>query len=97
MVVKRIIAPHVSCMKYRRDDRRKFVSALKFQGQLSSRIRFNHKRSGASASARSETSHIGTGTIIDCEGDGDDMKVRVRFETTGVGTKLLIASYLEPF
>src|SRR3990167_8889311 len=29
---------------------------------------------------------FGAGTIIDCEGDGEDMKVRVRFETTGVGT-----------
>jgi DNA helicase II / ATP-dependent DNA helicase PcrA len=39
---------------------------------------------------------FGAGTIIDCEGDGDDMKVRVRFEATGVGTKLLIANYIEP-
>lgn len=39
---------------------------------------------------------FGHGIIIDCEGDGDDMKVRVRFEQTGVGTKQLIASYLEP-
>lgn len=39
---------------------------------------------------------FGNGIIIDTEGDGDDMKVRVRFEQTGVGTKQLIASYLEP-
>ncbi len=38
----------------------------------------------------------GVGTIIDCEGDGDQMQVRVRFEQSGVGTKRLIASYLEP-
>ncbi len=37
---------------------------------------------------------FGTGTILDCEGDGDDMKVKVRFAQ--VGTKLLIASYLSP-
>ncbi len=36
---------------------------------------------------------FGTGTIIDCEGDGDDMKVTVRFAK--VGTKVLIASFLE--
>jgi len=35
---------------------------------------------------------FGDGTVIDCEGDGDDMKVKVRFEK--VGTKVLIASYL---
>ena len=39
---------------------------------------------------------FGVGTIIDCEGDGEDMQLRVRFEQTGVGTKRLIASYLEP-
>ncbi len=39
---------------------------------------------------------FGIGTIIDCEGDGEDMQIRVRFEQTGVGTKRLIASYLEP-
>ena len=36
---------------------------------------------------------FGDGTVIDCEGDGDDMKVKVRFAK--VGTKQLIASYLE--
>ena len=36
---------------------------------------------------------FGSGTVIDCEGDGSDMKVKVRFEN--VGTKMLIASYLE--
>lgn len=36
---------------------------------------------------------FGEGTIIDCEGDGDDMKVKVRFAK--VGTKVLIASFLE--
>lgn len=35
---------------------------------------------------------FGDGTVIDCEGDGEDMKVKVKFET--VGTKVLIASYL---
>jgi DNA helicase-2/ATP-dependent DNA helicase PcrA len=39
---------------------------------------------------------FGTGTIIDCEGDGEEMQIKVRFEQTGVGTKRLIASYLEP-
>jgi DNA helicase-2/ATP-dependent DNA helicase PcrA len=39
---------------------------------------------------------FGNGTVIDCEGDGEDMKVRVRFEQAGVGTKILIAGYLEP-
>lgn len=39
---------------------------------------------------------FGHGTVIDCEGDGDDMKVRVRFEQAGIGTKQLIATYLEP-
>ena len=39
---------------------------------------------------------FGSGFIIDCEGDGEEMKVRVKFEQTGVGTKILIASYLEP-
>lgn len=37
---------------------------------------------------------FGDGTIIDMEGEGDDMKLRVRFAQ--VGTKQLIASYLEP-
>lgn len=35
---------------------------------------------------------FGDGIVIDCEGDGDDMKVKVRF--ANVGTKQLIASYL---
>jgi DNA helicase-2/ATP-dependent DNA helicase PcrA len=39
---------------------------------------------------------FGHGTVIDCEGDGEDMKVRVRFEQAGIGTKQLIATYLDP-
>ncbi len=35
---------------------------------------------------------FGNGTVIDCEGDGDDMKVTVRFAK--IGTKVLMASYL---
>src|SRR3990167_8372229 len=35
---------------------------------------------------------FGEGTILDCEGDGDDMKVKVRFPK--IGTKILMASYL---
>lgn len=35
---------------------------------------------------------FGDGTVLDCEGDGEDMKVKVRF--ANVGTKMLIASYL---
>ena len=35
---------------------------------------------------------FGDGTVIDCEGDGEDMKVKVRFAK--IGTKILIASYL---
>ncbi len=35
---------------------------------------------------------FGDGTVLDCEGDGEDMKVKVRFAK--VGTKVLIASYL---
>ncbi len=37
---------------------------------------------------------FGVGTVLDLEGDGEDMKVRVRFSS--VGTKQLIASYLTP-
>lgn len=37
---------------------------------------------------------FGDGTVIDCEGDGDDMKVTVRFPK--VGTKVLMAAYLTP-
>jgi len=42
-----------------------------------------------------EVQHLvfGDGTVIDCEGDGDEMKVKVRFAK--VGTKVLIASYLQ--
>ncbi len=42
-----------------------------------------------------EVSHrvFGDGTIIDLEGDGEEMKVKVRFPN--IGTKILIASYLE--
>lgn len=36
---------------------------------------------------------FGDGTVLDCEGDGEDMKVKVRFAK--VGTKQLIASYLQ--
>jgi DNA helicase-2/ATP-dependent DNA helicase PcrA len=36
---------------------------------------------------------FGEGTVLDCEGDGEDMKVKVRFAK--VGTKVLLASYLE--
>lgn len=39
---------------------------------------------------------FGIGTVIDAEGDGQDMKLRVRFEQAGIGTKVLISSYLEP-
>lgn len=35
---------------------------------------------------------FGDGIVLDCEGDGDDMKLKVRFAK--VGTKMLIASYL---
>lgn len=35
---------------------------------------------------------FGDGIVLDCEGDGEDMKIRVRFAK--VGTKQLIASYL---
>jgi DNA helicase-2/ATP-dependent DNA helicase PcrA len=35
---------------------------------------------------------FGSGTVLECEGDGEDMKVKVRFAK--VGTKVLIASYL---
>ncbi|HLB43485.1 MAG TPA: DNA helicase II [Gammaproteobacteria bacterium] len=35
---------------------------------------------------------FGQGVVLQCEGDGEDMKIRVRFER--VGTKTLIASYL---
>lgn len=35
---------------------------------------------------------FGDGTVLDLEGDGEDMKVKVRFAQ--VGTKVLIASYL---
>ncbi|HEX4044059.1 MAG TPA: DNA helicase II [Gammaproteobacteria bacterium] len=35
---------------------------------------------------------FGDGTVLACEGDGDEMKVKVRFAK--VGTKMLIASYL---
>lgn len=37
---------------------------------------------------------FGDGTILDCEGEGEEMKIKVRFAK--VGTKVLIASYLEP-
>jgi DNA helicase-2/ATP-dependent DNA helicase PcrA len=35
---------------------------------------------------------FGNGTVLGCEGDGEDMKVKVRFAK--VGTKILIASFL---
>lgn len=35
---------------------------------------------------------FGEGIVLDCEGEGDDMKVKVRFAK--VGTKILIATYL---
>ena len=35
---------------------------------------------------------FGDGTVLDCEGDGEEMKVKVRFAK--VGTKMLLASYL---
>ena len=35
---------------------------------------------------------FGDGTVLDCEGDGEDMKLKVRF--ANAGTKILIASYL---
>lgn len=37
---------------------------------------------------------FGDGTVLDCEGEGEDMKVRVRFSQAKIGTKVLIASYL---
>ena len=36
---------------------------------------------------------FGEGTVVDCEGDGEEMKVKVRFAK--VGTKMLLAGYLE--
>jgi DNA helicase-2/ATP-dependent DNA helicase PcrA len=35
---------------------------------------------------------FGSGIVLDCEGEGEDMKVKVKFAK--VGTKMLIASYL---
>lgn len=35
---------------------------------------------------------FGSGSVLSCEGDGEDMKVKVKFDK--VGTKLLIASFL---
>lgn len=56
----------------------------------------NHYKPEAQGSFRvgQEVSHriFGDGTVIECEGDGDDMKVTVRFAK--IGTKVLIASYL---
>lgn len=42
-----------------------------------------------------EVRHLifGVGTVLHCDGDGEDMKVKVRFAK--VGTKVLIASYLK--
>lgn len=37
---------------------------------------------------------FGDGIVLDCEGAGDDTKVKVRFANSQVGTKVLIASYL---
>jgi DNA helicase-2/ATP-dependent DNA helicase PcrA len=35
---------------------------------------------------------FGNGTVLDCEGDGENMKVKVRFQK--IGTKILLAGYL---
>jgi DNA helicase-2/ATP-dependent DNA helicase PcrA len=37
---------------------------------------------------------FGDGTILDCEGEGEEMKLKVRFKS--VGTKILIAGFLTP-
>ncbi|OGT37721.1 MAG: DNA helicase II [Gammaproteobacteria bacterium RIFCSPHIGHO2_12_FULL_37_14] len=75
--------------------------------QLINEIRFRTKVSRVSSPSVSyqpqpkgqfhigqEVHHLifGDGTVLDCEGDGEDMKVKVRFPK--VGTKILIASYL---
>jgi DNA helicase-2/ATP-dependent DNA helicase PcrA len=76
-------------------------------GNLVNEIRFRSKISKTSQSSYpyqptavgkfrvgQEVHHrvFGDGTIVACEGDGDDMKVKVRFPA--IGTKVLIASYL---
>jgi DNA helicase-2/ATP-dependent DNA helicase PcrA len=38
---------------------------------------------------------FGSGTVLECEGDGEDMKVKVKFAKAGIGIKMLIASYLK--
>lgn len=37
---------------------------------------------------------FGEGTVLQSQGEGEDLKLTVRFKTAGVGTKVLIASYL---
>ncbi|MBA3661402.1 MAG: DNA helicase II [Gammaproteobacteria bacterium] len=74
-----------------------FINEIRFRTKISRPVAMpNQYRAESEGKFRigQEVYHrvFGEGTVLDCEGDGEDMKVKVRF--TNVGTKLLIASYL---
>jgi DNA helicase-2/ATP-dependent DNA helicase PcrA len=74
------------------------VNEIRFRTKVSRpQVVYNSYKPEAQGAFRigQEVRHLifGVGTVLDCEGDGEDMKVKVKFEK--VGTKLLIASYLK--
>jgi DNA helicase-2/ATP-dependent DNA helicase PcrA len=74
-----------------------FINEIRFRTKVS---RPQSAQSGYKPEAKGkfkvgqEVTHriFGDGTVINCEGDGDEMKVTVRFAK--IGTKVLIANYL---
>lgn len=73
------------------------VEEIRFRTKVSRPIALNSYQPSKSGRFRigQDVRHrvFGAGTIIDVEGEGEQMQVKVRFEK--VGTKKLIASYLE--
>lgn len=69
------------------------ISEIRFRTKISRINAYNPEAEGQFRIGQ-EVHHrvFGDGTVLDCEGDGEDMKVKVRFAK--VGTKILIASYL---
>lgn len=74
-----------------------FITEVRFKTKVSKPRATHHfslKPSNSPFNIGQEVRHriFGEGTVINCEGDGEEAKITVRFKN--VGTKVLIASYL---
>jgi len=76
------------------------INEIRFRTKTTKMVKVGNTDTGSSSQATGafrvgqEVHHriFGNGTVLHTEGEGEDMKVKVRFAK--VGTKLLISSYL---